>query len=128
MSRLYLSIAGIIGAAIGLMTLLAPVTFYASYGIDPSGQVSLLNELRSHGLALFGAGAFIAAGAFVERFTAASLLVSTALYLSYGTARLVGMALDGLPGSGLILACAAEMALGLFGLALLLRARKPALA
>ncbi|KFC72443.1 hypothetical protein FF80_00198 [Devosia sp. LC5] len=119
----YLMLAGLIGAGLGTMILFAPVPFYAGYDIDPGGQVNLLNELRSHGLSLLGAGIFIASGAFLSRLASAATIVATGLYLGYGVSRLVAIALDGLPSWGLLGAGAVELALGLAGLGLLLRSR-----
>jgi hypothetical protein len=123
MTRAYFILAGLVGAALGTMILFAPVAFYASYDIAPAGQVNLLNELRSHGLSLLGAGLFIAAGAFLPRLARPAAILAPALYLSYGLSRLVAMALDGIPAPSLMLAAALEIAIGLAGLALLPRAR-----
>jgi hypothetical protein len=121
--RAYLLLGGIVAVGLGAMILFAPVSFYAGYGLDLGGQVDLLNELRSHGLGLLGAGLFIASGAFAQRLAQSGLLIATALYLSYGLAHLVAMALDGLPASSLILVCAVEIVFGLIGLVLVLRSR-----
>ena len=126
MTRAYLVLAGLIGAALGTMILFAPVPFYASYGMDLAGQVNLLNELRAHGLGLLGAGLFIASGAFVPRLVPAATIVAVALYLSYGLSRLLAVLLDGMPSSSLLLAAGVEIALGLVGLVLLLRSRRVA--
>lgn len=124
MIRTYLLIGGVIATGLGAMILLAPVAFYAGYGIDPAGQVNLLNELRSHGLSLLGAGLFIGFGAFRSRLTYAALIVSTVLYLAYGLSRLVAIAMDGLPSSSLLLTGGFEIVMGLAGLALILRSRR----
>ena len=124
MTRLYLTVAGLIGVALGTMILFAPIPFYAGYGIDPAGPVNLLNELRSHGLSLVGAGLFIATGAFLPRFAKAATVIAAGLYLSYGVSRLVAVALDGVPSSSLLLAAGIEIAIGLVGLGLLYRSRR----
>ena len=123
MTRAYLILAGLVGAVLGTMILFAPLAVYAGYDIAPAGQVNLLNELRSHGLSLLGAGLFIAAGAFLPRLARHAAILAPALYLSYGLSRLVAMALDGIPAPSLMLAAALEIAIGLAGLALLPRAR-----
>lgn len=128
MTRAYLLLAGLIAAGLGTMILFAPVAFYAGYGIEPGGQVNLLNELRSHGLSILGAGLFIASGLFLPRLAPAATVVATAFYLSYGLSRLVALALDGMPSSGLLLVAGLELAIGLAGLALVLRARTRATA
>lgn len=105
--------SGLIAAVFGASILFTPVTFSASNGIEMAGQVNLLNETRSAGGALLGSGVLIFSGAFISqlRFTAAVL--SSLMYLSYGTARLLSMVLDGMPTNSLILAAAAELTIGM---------------
>ena len=124
MIRIYLLIGGVIATGLGAMILFAPVAFYAGYDIDPSGQVNLLNELRSHGLSLLAAGLFISFGAFRPHFAQAATIVATALYLGYGLSRLVAIAMDGLPSSSLLMTGGFEIIMGLGGLALVWRARQ----
>lgn len=128
MTRVYLILGGLIGVALGTMILFAPLAFYASYDLDLAGQVDLLNELRSHGLSLLAAGLFIATGAFQRSLERPAIIVATVLYLSYGLSRVIAMAFDGMPSSGLLTAAAVEIVFGLLGLALLLRTRRPAAA
>lgn len=110
--KLFLMLAGLTGLGLGSAILLAPVGFYAGYGLDLGGQVTLLNEMRSHGLSLLAAGLFIGAGAFVPRLATTAVLVAGVVYLSYGLSRLVALAFDGHPGDGLLLAMAVELAIG----------------
>lgn len=124
MTRAYLIVAGLIGTALGTMILFTPVAFYAGYDIDPTGQVNLLSELRSHGLAVVGAGLFMASGAFLPRFAIPAIFVSAGFYLSYGLSRLVAVALDGMPSNSLLLATGMEIVIGLVGLGLLYRSRR----
>ena len=125
MTRLYLLLAGGIAAGLGLAILLFPVAFYSGYGIVVSGA-DLLNELRAPGLALALAGGFMLIGAFRPSLAQSATMLATALYLAYGLSRILGMAIDGLPGTGLLIAAATELALGLIGLAILLRSRASA--
>ena len=116
--KTFLAVAGAVAVGLGTLILLVPVAFYASYGLDLTGQVTLLNELRSHGLSLMGIGLFIMAGAVISRLATTALAVSAFFYLSYGLSRLVGLALDGWPSQGLVISGAIELAVG--GLALLI--------
>ena len=116
--KIFLTLAGLIAVGLGGAILLVPVAFYAGYGLDIDGQTTLINELRSHGLSLTGIGLFIMAGAVVARLATTALAVSAFFYLSYGLSRLVGLALDGWPGQGLVMSGAVELAVG--GLALLI--------
>lgn len=114
--KTFLAVAGVIAVGLGTLILLMPVAFYASYGLDLTGQVTLLNEIRSHGLSLIGIGTFIMTGAVMSRFAPGALAVSAFFYLSYGLSRLVALALDGWPGPGLALSGAVELAVGALAL------------
>ena len=114
--KTFLAVAGVIAVGLGTLILLMPVAFYAGYGLDLTGQVTLLNELRSHGLSLIGIGLFIAAGAVIPRLATTALAVSAFFYLSYGLSRLVALALDGWPGQGLAISGAIELAVGIIAL------------
>jgi hypothetical protein len=52
-------------------------------------------------------------GAFVDKLTFTSIVVSTLLYLSYGLSRILSMAIDGMPAEGLVQAAALEIVIGL---------------
>ncbi|WP_240233688.1 DUF4345 domain-containing protein [Devosia lacusdianchii] len=121
--KAFLVLAGVIGIGLGGTILLAPLSFYAGYGLDLTGQITLLNEMRSHGLSLMALGGIIVGGVFVPRLANLSLLAATGLYLSYGVSRLIAVALDGRPADGLLVATAIELAIGSLGLVLYLRHR-----
>lgn len=114
--KVFLAVAGVIAVGLGTLILLVPVAFYASYGLDLTGQVTLLNEMRSHGFSLVGIGLFVMTGAVIPRFSTAALAVSAFFYLSYGLSRLVALALDGWPGQGLAISGAVELAVGALAL------------
>jgi hypothetical protein len=113
--RAILLISGLIATGVGGALLLAPVAFHAGNGIDLGGQISLLNEVRAGGGALLACGVLIICGAFVTRLTFAAAVVSPVLYLSYGMARILSLALDGFPAEGLLTAMVVEVAIGMVG-------------
>jgi hypothetical protein len=117
--KLYLLAAGIIAVGLGGAMLLAPVGFYAGYGLELIGEVTLLNEMRSHGLFMMAVGGFMAAGGLRDDLASRALLVAATFYLAYAGSRVLAMALDGLPDAGLVLASVLEGAIGLLALALL---------
>ena len=125
--KTFLAVAGVIAVGLGTLILVLPVPFYASYRLNLTGQVTLLNELRSHGLSMVGIGAFIGAGAFIPRLTGPALAVAAFFYLSYGLSRLVGLALDGWPGEGLAISGAVELAVGALALLIYVSRRQSAL-
>ena len=63
------------------------------------------------------------AGVFRTELVGVSLTTASIVYLSYGLSRLLSMALDGLPHSGLISAAGIELAIGAVCLLALLRTR-----
>lgn len=118
----YLLVAGAVVASIGLGMVAMPAAFYGSYGIDPHISVDLANELRSPGPWLVMTGLVIGLGAFRPDLRRLSLGTAAIFYLSYVAARGVSIALDGLPGAGLMIAAASELVLGMGGAALWWRA------
>jgi hypothetical protein len=107
-----LIVSGLIALGIGAAGLLTPEVFHTASDIDFGDEVELLNELRAAGGGLVAAGGLILAGAFVARLSFTATLVTALLYLGYGTARVFSMAVDGLPGIGLIGAAVGELAIG----------------
>ena len=108
-----LILSGLIASGIGGTIVFHPVAFYATYGIELAGNISLFNEIRAPGGALLASGILIMLGAFVDKLTFTSVVVSTLLYLSYGLSRIVSMTIDGMPAEGLVQAAALEIVIGL---------------
>jgi len=108
-----LLVSGLIAAGVGGAILFVPATFYALSGIELGGNISLLNEVRAPGGALLACGVLIVLGAFVSRLTFTSAVLSTLLFLSYGLARVLSMAVDGMPDIGLVQATGLELVIGL---------------
>jgi hypothetical protein len=105
--------SGLVVVVIGAASLFAPAAFHGFGGIDVGGDASLLNELRAAGGVLLATGAVVLLGAFVPRLTTTAAALGALLYLSYGLSRLLGMAVDGMPATGLVAATAVELVLGL---------------
>lgn len=108
-----LIIAGLIITGIGGIILLWPVDYFATNGVDITGNISLLNEIRAPAGALLAVGILILAGAFVPQLTFTSTLMATLLYLAYGFARMLSMLVDGQPTTSLIIVAALEIIIGL---------------
>ena len=116
--------SGLIAAGIAATILFAPDAFYASYGIETGSDVSLSNELKAPAGTLLLAGLLMLAGVVRTEFTLASLGTASLIYLSYGLSRLLGMAIDGIPHSGLVSAAMLEIAIGVISLLVFARCRK----
>jgi hypothetical protein len=108
-----LFISGLIGIGVGGAILFMPITFFATSGIDLSGNVSLLNEIRPSGGALLASGMLILLGVFVAKLTFTSLVLSILLYLSYGISRILSITIDGIPAGILVMVAGLEIVIGL---------------
>lgn len=121
--RAVLLVSGLVAVGIGGSILLVPEAFYASYGIDLSGNINLLNEMRASGGLLLASGLLILSGAFVARFAWLAALVGCLTYIPYGLSRGLAVILDGAPARGLIVSAWIELAIGAACLVVLLRDR-----
>ncbi|MFV2178222.1 DUF4345 domain-containing protein [Actinomadura sp. LOL_016] len=115
--------AGLVLLVVGTAGLTAPVAFHEASGIEVAADPGLLSETRATGGVLLAAGVFLVLGAFVVRFAVTAAGVGAFGYLAYGLSRLIGIAVDGMPGSGLVMAAAVELSLALACAYVLLRRR-----
>lgn len=111
--QVILSIAGLALAAVGSALLFAPAAMHGSNGVHLAADASLFSEVRAPGGALLVLGAIVAAGAFVSRLQLPAAMIAAAVYLAYGLARLLSMALDGMPAPGLVWVTGLEIVFGI---------------
>ena len=123
-ARLVLFGSGLVAVAIAVAILFAPAAFYAGYGIDLTGNATLANELKAPAGALLVAGLVMFAGAFRWELAVVSLTTAALVYLSYGLSRIVSIAVDGIPHSGMISAAGVELVIGAICLLTLLQVRQ----
>tara|TARA_R110002096_G_scaffold6206_4_gene28554 strand:+ start:26321 stop:26743 length:423 start_codon:yes stop_codon:yes gene_type:complete len=110
--KLVLLISGLVAMGIATAILFAPNGFYAAYEIELAGNTNLINELKAPAGMLFAAALLMLAGVFRTQLISLSLAVSAAVYLPYGLARLLSIALDGVPHNSLVGAAIFEIAVG----------------
>ena len=110
--RIILFLSACVAVAIAATILVAPDAFYAGYGIEVGGNPTLANELKAPAGALLLAGLLMFAGAIRLRYAVVSLATAAAVYSSYGLGRVISIAVDGLPHSGMISAAGIEIAIG----------------
>ncbi len=84
----------------------------------------LLSEARATGGIVIGFGIVIVLGVFSQRLSYISTIVSVVIFLSFGIARTIGIAVDGYPGKKLIQGIIFEFVFGLLGLFALIKYRK----
>ena len=122
MTVIYLVIAGLLLLTIGGAILLAPHAFHGSNGIILGDSPNLLSEIRAPGGLLAASGIMILVGAFRDRLRASAVQLTTLVYGAFGLARLVSMALDGMPASSITAAASLELIVAFIGLVILRRA------
>lgn len=105
-----LVIAGLSALGIGTAITVAPHAFYASYGIALGSDPSLLSELRAPGAGLAVLGAVMLAGLVRQSLSAVALVAALVVFLGFPAGRLVSLALDGHPSTGIVAAFAFELA------------------
>lgn len=110
--RITLSLSGLIAIGVGIGILFLPHAFYASSGILLGDDVNLLNELRASSGPVLVGGLFALAGAVWLRLAVPALAAATLLYFAYGFARLVSVALDGVPNGAMLQITGLELAVG----------------
>lgn len=117
MPRASQSVLLVIGAlaalAVSAGILLMPDLFYASYGIDPAGNIALLNELKAPAGAILLAAGVMLAALFKPSWHPFALFSGVQIFLCFGLGRVAAMARDGLPSPGLIWVAGIELVLGL---------------
>ncbi len=123
-TRVVLFLSAFVAVAIAATILVAPDAFYAGYGIEVGGNATLANELKAPAGALLVAGLLMFAGVFRSSLAVISLATATAVYLSYGLGRVMSIAIDGLPHSGMVSAAVIELVIGAVCLVTLLHVRR----
>lgn len=112
-----LGIAGVTALGIGLMILVAPQGFYASYGITLGADVNLLSELRAPAAGLAALGTIMLIGIWHEAWRQTSIVAAFTVFLSFPAGRVVGILVDGIPSGGVISALVFELAVAALCLA-----------
>ena len=92
----------LIAIVFGGWRLLAPVSFYAFSGLDLPAQPGLLSEVRGAGGIMLFAGLIAAMGAFSRAWTRTAIVLAFMLYSAIVLGRVLGLAVDGVPVSGVL--------------------------
>jgi hypothetical protein len=112
MTRILLSVSGVLLFVVGAATLFQPHAFFASNGAMLGNEPSLLSEVRAPGGLLIGCASVMLLGVFRQSIIQQALILAVMVYGSFGVSRLVGITLDGLPSASLIGATALELIVG----------------
>lgn len=112
-SKAVLFLAGATSVGIGAAVLIVPEAFFAYNGIVLHQDPSLLSEVRAPGSTLLVLGVFMLVGVFKSGLTTAARNIAAAVFLSYGFARILSVAVDGTPDEKLVIAAVFEIGIGL---------------
>lgn len=108
--KIALGVSGLTAASIGVAILVAPHSFFASYGISVGDNASLLSELRAPGAGLAAFGVLMLLGIWRTAMTPMSKVVALIVFLAFPAGRLIGLIVDGLPSNHIITALVFELA------------------
>ncbi len=123
MTVIYLVISGLLLLVIGAAILLAPHAFHGSNGIALGDNPNLLSEIRAPGGLLAASGIIILIGGIRPLLRSHAVQLTTLVYGSFGVARLMSIAMDGMPSDSIVGATVLEFVVASIGLALLLQTR-----
>ena len=115
--KIALGLSGLTALTIGASILFAPHAFYASYGITLGEDASLLSELRAPGAGLAGMGMLMLLGLVRQAMLPVSVTVALTVFIAFPVGRIVGLAVDGWPSSGIIGALVIELVIAVLCLA-----------
>lgn len=113
--KAFLIISGLLLTVIGGATLFMPIAIKAASGVDVSGNISVLNDIRASAALILSMAILIILGAFVKKFAYTSTLLSFLLFLSLGIGRALSILQDGMPVDGMVKATVLEFVLGIVG-------------
>ncbi|MEM7611553.1 MAG: DUF4345 domain-containing protein [Pseudomonadota bacterium] len=120
-ATIYLMLAGLLLLAIGGAILLAPHAFHASNGIELGNNPTMLSEIRAPGGLLAASAVLALISVFRRRLRAFTTPLLVLIFGSFGLARLVSMAQDGIPGGSIVGATVLELIVAAIGIAILCR-------
>ncbi|MCG8416080.1 MAG: DUF4345 domain-containing protein [Pseudomonadales bacterium] len=105
-----------VAVLIGSFIVLDPVSMLSAHGLQSDLSAGLMSELRAPGGLLIAAGLLIAYCSLHDNSLEQGLFIAMLVYGGYGSARLIGFLVDGLPPMEILIATTIELVL--FGLSL----------
>ena len=120
-TTIYLASAGLLWLVIGGAILMAPHAFHGSNGIDLGNNPNMLSEIRAPGGLLASSGLLVLISVFRGSVRDVAIRLTVLVYGSFGVARLVSIAQDGMPSSSIVGAMMLELLIAAVGAALLCR-------
>ena len=122
--KVILIVLGLLLIGLGSWRLFDPISFFQNSGLILDNHVGLLSEARATGGVVVGFGLIILLGAFIQKLSYTSTIAVIVLFLGFGFARLIGLAMDGNPGEALIQGLIIEFVFGLIAVFALFKYRE----
>ena len=119
-----LFVLGLLLVVVGSWRLFNPIAFFENSGLILNNEAGLLSEARATGGAVVGFVLVILLGAFSQRLSYTSTISAIVVFLGFGIARVIGFALDGNPGEGIIQGIIIELVSGLLAVFALFKYRE----
>jgi len=108
-----LSLSGLLLLFVGAMRLSNPIkTYLKNSGIKLEKEVNLLNEMRGLSSVQLLGGIIILLGIFIPKFTFASFVVSTLIFIGFAIGRTISISVDGKPNKQIIQGLIFELVFG----------------
>ncbi len=114
--NIILIILAVILVVFGGWRLVSPLSFYTFSALVLPNEAGLLSEVRGAGGIIMVCGLVVALGVFRHDWSRTSIMLAAVVFLSLGLGRVIGFALDGSPGAGVIPGMAIELACGALAL------------
>ena len=108
-----LGIAGLTACVIGSVIALDPAGFYAGYGLNIETNTDMLSELRAPGVNLAVLGAVMLAGVLRESLRQMAISLGVLVFGAFAGGRILGLLLDGIPSSSVLIALSIEVVIAL---------------
>jgi len=118
-NKTYLAVSGALLLVVGGYISLNPTEYLSQFGITGVTNISFYSDLRAMGGSMFVFGLIAIAGCIRQHLEKSALFTSTAIFSAYSFFRVMGIALDGMPGDAILTAAFIEIAFALMGCALM---------
>ena len=114
--RVILIVLALTLVVFGGWRLVDPNGFLTFSGLELSDDAGVLSEMRGAGGIIMVSGFVVSLGVFLNVWSRTSVVLAAMVFLSLGLGRLMGIALDGSPGAGVIQGMAIELVFGVLAL------------
>ena len=113
---LYLFFGGLTLIVVGAFISFTPSLYLFQFVPASQINIDILSEMRGMGGSLLVIGLFIVVGSFYVKLTKTALSMSVLIFCSFALFRCIGIAIDGVPSNGILIALGVELAFAVLGI------------